>query len=531
MQDTQVPRKVNKAGLGTIRNKIVFGVLVLILSLQVLSAVLTSSQMRVLYTKELGEGATSLSHVVFLALDAMGRTGVLVDRNISTESLGEYFDLYIQIVQIQDFDSILRMKANLDSITYMNRNGQLIASSRKEGDEVTHLSSWRRDHIELPGDVLALIDRGGMSVSLGSRTAFAFVPYGFGDVDFGGLFLEYDATQFHEALVKTYTTAGALVAAYMLVSTISMYMFISRVLTRPVRTLTTMMERMADGELDQWYHINSMDEIGEMGKSVNDLVVSLQTIFADISTGVSDSKNSKISDSIISSIARVKSGLRLLSWKLIDTIEEERKRFAADLHDGIGKTLTTLQFDLSLIEKSMEADGVRTKEYCRDALTKTRELAGSIRSTCARLRPNLLDEMGLAFALKSEMETLQREIREIEFNFTQSFGAARIDARSELALFRVFQEAVNNALKHARARTITVRLDRRDAEVVLEIEDDGAGFDSHRSLSDRESRGGIGLLSMKERIASLNGRFTLESEWGRGTTVAAALSAEERVAP
>ncbi len=529
MQDTQVPRKVNKAGLGTIRNKIVFGVLVLILSLQVLSAVLTSSQMRVLYRKELAEGATSLSHVVFLALDAMGRTGVLVDRDISTASLGEYFDLYVQIVQIQDFDSILRMKANLDSITYMNRNGQLIASSRKKGDEVTHLSRWRSDQIELPAGMLALTSQGGMSVSLGSTKAFTFVPYSFGGVGFGGLFLEYDATQFHDALVKTYTTAGALVVAYMLVSTASMYMFISRVLTRPVRTLTAMMERLADGELDQWYHINSMDEIGEMGKSVNDLIVSLQATFVDISTGVSDAKSSNISDSIINSIARVKSELRLLSWKLIDIIEEERKRFAADLHDGIGKTLTTLQFDLSLIEKSLEPDGVQTMEYCRDALTKTRELAGSIRSTCARLRPNLLDEMGLAFALKSEMENLQREIRDIDFNLDQSFGAARIDARAELALFRVFQEAVNNALKHARARTITVRLDRRDSEVVLEIEDDGVGFDTHRSLSGRESRGGIGLLSMKERIASLNGRFSVESEWGRGTMVAAALSSEERV--
>jgi signal transduction histidine kinase len=191
--------------------------------------------------------------------------------------------------------------------------------------------------------------------------------------------------------------------------------------------------------------------------------------------------------------------------------EVERRRLARELHDETGQALTSILLGL----RSM--DETSSSEEVRNAVSNLRELVVAtlqdVRRLAVQLRPKALDDFGLVPALERLVQTFA-ETSGIEVQLESRLGAARLPPEVETTLYRIIQEALTNVVKHAEAHNISILLARRDRAVLAIIDDDGRGFDSSVSEGD-----GIGLLGMHERVDLHNGRLTVESTPGVGTTL------------
>jgi signal transduction histidine kinase len=196
--------------------------------------------------------------------------------------------------------------------------------------------------------------------------------------------------------------------------------------------------------------------------------------------------------------------------RLIEGQELERRRLARELHDETGQALTSVLLGLKSVEN---ADDVPA------ALADLRKLVvetlQDVRRLAVELRPKSLDDFGLVAALERLVETFTAATG-IEVQFQSRLGEDRLPAEVETTLYRVVQEALTNITRHAGARRVSVLLARRGSSATAVVEDDGHGFDRND-----ETRGGIGLAGMRERVALLDGKLTIESDPGTGTTLVA----------
>jgi signal transduction histidine kinase len=196
--------------------------------------------------------------------------------------------------------------------------------------------------------------------------------------------------------------------------------------------------------------------------------------------------------------------------------EEERQRIAKELHDEPVQSLVHLCRQLDLLTEE-------TPGPSRQSMVDVRRLATSISEDLRRiaqgLRPPSLDDLGLVAAVRRLTADLERRT-EVKTELSVAGRRQRLDADTELGLFRIAQEALRNAERHSRASTIEVRLRFTAAAVVLVIEDDGIGFDA---VTDWAKRGSLGLIGMQERAVLLGGELAVDSRPGGGTAVQATL--------
>ncbi|MBI3926866.1 MAG: sensor histidine kinase [Armatimonadetes bacterium] len=194
--------------------------------------------------------------------------------------------------------------------------------------------------------------------------------------------------------------------------------------------------------------------------------------------------------------------------------EEERKRVARELHDETAQLLSSLLVRLTLLDQATSLDEVRKTRAELVALA-TRAVEG-VRRLALELRPPELDDLGLAEAIRWYVDDFAaRSGISVRSHLGASTG--RLAPPTELALYRIAQEALANVAKHSGARQVEVRLDQRDGVVLLLVEDDGRGFDVAATLGSKDR--GVGLFGMQERVGLLEGRLRIESEPGRGTRV------------
>ena len=522
-----------KAGLlGSIRYRIIIGVLLLIFCIQLISAGIQSYQIRSIFLNEFVQGAQNHAQSLFLTLNEMVNAGVIVNQDIDDESVRDLVDIYVQIIQFERFAPILNSKADLVAMRYINSRQQEVAFMRQSEQGSAQRFLARGDTLPVAREFVEALATKSVRSVMSPGFVHVVVPYLFEEEYHGALILSYGDTTLKRAILYAFAVSAVLVPIYMVVISAIVYLFITRVLTRPLRKISHLMTQLAAGELDQWYEIDRLDEIGEVGESVNDLVISLKSTFSRIKGALTADTQQDASTmlllekpndvlTLVDGLGRAEFELRRLSRKLIDTIEDERKRVAFDLHDSIGQVLTTLQFDITLIENSIPATDKPQKQLCSDALNKTRELGRVIRATCARLRPTVLDDMGLLPAIRSQLEQFHGDER-LAISFSAVGNERRLNPKTELTLYRVVQESFNNILKHSFAKCATISLRFEDTKVSLTVEDDGIGFAPNTDLhEDNLNSGGIGLLSMKERVVSQGGDFSIYSERHRGTKISA----------
>jgi PAS domain S-box-containing protein len=218
-----------------------------------------------------------------------------------------------------------------------------------------------------------------------------------------------------------------------------------------------------------------------------------------------------------------------LSRRLIDVIEEESLRLAADLHDEFGQALTSLHFGLEALAASLEHDTDR-QERCRTLVRRVEQLADQVRKTTARLRPELLDHLGLIPTLEWHIQDFLNQRDGLDIQFQATGFKRRLRGTSEIVLYRVVQECLTNIAKHAQAKNVRILLTHSHPKAILVIRDNGIGYKPDEAGLPEGSPRGIGLLSMRERVASLGGTFDISSSPGRGTTIRVEIP-EEGVEP
>jgi len=215
-------------------------------------------------------------------------------------------------------------------------------------------------------------------------------------------------------------------------------------------------------------------------------------------------------------ILETRQQLQALSTRLLEVQEQERRDIARELHDEIGQSLTLVKIKLQMALQR-DANNRLLTEECVEITSHTLE---QVRTMSLNLRPPALDELGLAAALQWALDR-QEGVSGWKIEFASDPLPQRLAQETETACFRVAQEALTNAARHARARKVRVRLRIAGGNLELAVEDDGCGFDQEAVRHRPANRSSLGLISMKERAALAGGRLEIESLHGRGTKVRA----------
>jgi signal transduction histidine kinase len=203
--------------------------------------------------------------------------------------------------------------------------------------------------------------------------------------------------------------------------------------------------------------------------------------------------------------------LHRLSARLVSAQEEERRRLSRELHDEVGQAMSALLVELGNLDSALPAED----DVLHGRVQAVRKLAesnvGVVRNMALLLRPSMLDDLGLVPALNWQAREVAR----------RTGTKVRVDAEDvpddlpddyRTCIYRVVQEALHNATRHAKAATVKVTVRREEAGVRVVIQDDGVGFDPRQGK-------GVGILGMEERVRHLAGVFKMESAPGRGTTI------------
>jgi two-component system NarL family sensor kinase len=210
--------------------------------------------------------------------------------------------------------------------------------------------------------------------------------------------------------------------------------------------------------------------------------------------------------------------LRTLSHRLVDVQESERRRVAVKLHENISQLTYAILMRCDALARKLPARAYTSRAELlklRDLLDQATE---EVRRIAHDLRPSALDDLGLLPVLRMACKQFGERAR-VQLNLEGVRRIARLPAVVEMALYRILQEVLKNVEQHARARHVTVCLRQQADLVQLAITDDGIGFDPDRRPAKQKRKSGFGLLSMRERAASVRGALDVKSAPGQGTTI------------
>ncbi len=266
---------------------------------------------------------------------------------------------------------------------------------------------------------------------------------------------------------------------------------------RPVKALAQSSARLAAGDLSARTGFpHGRDELGELTRTFDQMAQVLEHHETERE--------------------RVREKLQVLSRRLVTAQENERRHIARELHDQIGQALTVAQMNLQAVMKS--ANGRARATRLKDCLDMVESTLAQVHDLSLNLRPSMLDDLGLAPALRWLTER-QASLAGLRHEFKEDHLSNQLDPVVKTECFRVAQEALTNVIRHAKARRVTVALQRDDGLLHLRVCDDGVGFDV-KDVRESAVRGAsLGLLSMEERASLAGGGLAFRSAPGQGTEV------------
>jgi len=211
-------------------------------------------------------------------------------------------------------------------------------------------------------------------------------------------------------------------------------------------------------------------------------------------------------------IDRMKTEKRVIS-AIINTEENERKRFAKDLHDGLGPLMSTVKMSLSALGEKIKdpTDTVilnNTNHLINEAINTLKDISNN-------LSPHVLSNFGLSSALSAFIAKIN-QTRAIEVEFKSNMENARLESEKEVVMYRAACELINNSILHSGASRIEIELNKHEKFITLQFYDNGRGFDT-ASLCSEDTKG-MGLSNIDTRVKSVDGVFVLESNPGNGTS-------------
>ncbi len=223
--------------------------------------------------------------------------------------------------------------------------------------------------------------------------------------------------------------------------------------------------------------------------------------------------------------------LRRLSGLLCSMQEDERRRIARDLHDGLGQSLNLIKMSLeNTVRIAPEESNASVVESLQQVIPRIKDALSEVRRVAKELRPPMLDDLGILPTLGWLLREYETTCGHIHVEKVFAIEESDVPDRLKITLFRIIQEAINNIVKHAGANRVRIQLERQDDVLHLLIEDNGHGFDPAKVVCTDALGRGLGLLSMKERAAFTGGVYRLDSTPGQGTRIQATWSCRADVA-
>ena len=294
-------------------------------------------------------------------------------------------------------------------------------------------------------------------------------------------------------------------AGTILTTAIVVNLAMSSLVIRRLEAVAQALARFGRGQLGLRLEANHADEIGQLATAFNEMGQRIQS---------EEAENRVLSEGLRREAARRSELLK----RLIAAQEDERKRVARDLHDGLGQDLAGLALRLEAIDKQAIHQPEQTRAQLQQARALIAEATEQAYAMILSLRPSALDDLGLAPALRAHAERALKDTG-VHFELESRDLTHRLPPEIETALFRTFQEALTNATRHAGARKVCVSLAVRDGSFEGEIADDGQGFDLREVQANGLGPRGLGLRGMEERVAQCGGTFDILSQPGAGTRI------------
>ena len=202
-----------------------------------------------------------------------------------------------------------------------------------------------------------------------------------------------------------------------------------------------------------------------------------------------------------------------MSAQLVDAQETERRSISRELHDEVGQSLGALLVEVGRLAASVPSDNVKIKEHIDKIKSVAETTVQTVRNIALLLRPSMLDDLGLIAALEWQGREVSRR-SEMEVEVQSAEVSEKIPDEYKICIYRIVQEALNNAARHSSARNARVTVEQTADKILVSVFDDGRGFDPQRVR-------GLGILGMEERVRRLGGLFTIDSKPGSGTTLKA----------
>lgn len=248
---------------------------------------------------------------------------------------------------------------------------------------------------------------------------------------------------------------------------------------------------------------NQQDEIGQLAHAFNEMTQGLAT---------RDAENRELSENI----QRQSKQRGELLKRLITAQEDERKRLARELHDELGQALAGLGLHSEAIEQMLRSDPERALKQLAQTRSLIHETTGQMYDLILALRPSVLDDLGLVAALQAHAERML-PAGTISFHINADGLDGRLPPTVETTLYRIFQEALSNVVRHSKASQVSIVLAQNNGYFEGEVRDNGIGFIPQSMLLEENNPRGLGLLGMKERAEQCGGELDVTSGPGQGT--------------
>jgi len=294
---------------------------------------------------------------------------------------------------------------------------------------------------------------------------------------------------------------------FLTVSLSALWLFFSRMVTFPLETLRVGVEQLRQGDLNYRLRFDRNDDLGAIAQAVNELVDNLQyNVQQRVSRATSNT----------SLVITEATNLQNVLTYAVEVQEAERKRVAMDIHDGVSQWLTGtfLKLETTCLQLQHEAPAAIPQLKEAQALLQRAKI--ELKRTVQGLHPHWLEQGTLVDAIRLYLVELQRH-GVVHCILVVNGMEVRLPKKSELALFRVVQEGINNVIKHAGTDSAVLTLTYRSDTLQLMLVDTGVGFDLQAFRY--QPGANLGLFSMSERISAVQGQFFIESKPGYGTKI------------
>jgi two-component system sensor histidine kinase UhpB len=298
--------------------------------------------------------------------------------------------------------------------------------------------------------------------------------------------------------------------------------FLSHSLTEPLKQSIDVLRKMSVGYAQQKMIISTGGEIGELQKSINDMAENLHLSTQNLENKVEE----RTKELMLSRNEALKADAekRKLIQKVNTIVEEERQSIAIEIHDELNASLIAVRLESERIARIAskaqahpEFDSIflEIQERAKAVVKLALNLYANGRNLVRRLRPEVLDMLGLHGAVEEMVKIYNDAQSDCHFHFTSEGDFSRIDKNIALSSYRIIQEASANVLKHAKAHHVEIHLsvDNLETQLFIEINDDGQGFDQEKIVS------GIGIVGMRERVTAFGGLMQLKTNVGHGSRI------------